>query len=146
MAQSASVDTSLTETLTDEFLQCPLCMDQFTSPKVLPCQHTFCLNCLKAYVEARSFYAMLPCPLCKELFAVPDQNVENFRNNFMIVSLLQVVETKKKASEEAAARSSAGDQPSVSATANVRECGACDEIAHLANFCHVCTTVHTHVL
>ena len=46
---------SNTETETDaepdegrEWLECVICMQEFVCPRVLPCGHTFCLNCIKS--------------------------------------------------------------------------------------------------
>ena len=140
MAQAKPQSDTLTDTLSDEFLQCPLCFEQFANPKVLPCQHTFCLECLRRYVAVRTFYEYLPCPLCKESFEVPGNNVENFRNNFMIVSLLQLVEKSKTASKEAKADQSTFSMFSLSNTNpnQEKQCGACEESGRLANYCNVC--------
>ena len=32
----------------ENLLQCAICLDRFRLPKVLPCQHTFCLACLRS--------------------------------------------------------------------------------------------------
>ena len=29
-----------------ELLECPICMNTFENPHVLPCQHTFCKGCI----------------------------------------------------------------------------------------------------
>jgi hypothetical protein len=33
----------------ENLLQCAICLDRFRTPKVLSCQHTFCLICLQGY-------------------------------------------------------------------------------------------------
>ena len=37
----------------EELLKCTICLEQFNNPKMLPCQHTFCENCLQNLVENR---------------------------------------------------------------------------------------------
>lgn len=37
----------------EDLVQCALCMDKLTDPKMLPCQHTFCLNCLQTLVGGK---------------------------------------------------------------------------------------------
>ena len=37
----------------EELLECTICLEQFKNPKMLPCQHTFCENCLQNLVENR---------------------------------------------------------------------------------------------
>ena len=34
--------------VTEEFLKCPVCNEDFNNPKVLPCLHSFCADCFKA--------------------------------------------------------------------------------------------------
>ncbi|XP_005093208.1 tripartite motif-containing protein 2 [Aplysia californica] len=137
MAQFGSADLK-SEKLADEFLQCPLCFEQFISPKVLPCQHTFCLACLRGYVVARAFYNSLPCPLCKEVAEIPGNDVGNLKNNFMVVNLLQFVQSSKKATEEEWREAEPTSVLSMTST-DVRECGACNEPGRLSSYCHMCS-------
>lgn len=44
----------------EETLTCPICLDLFDDPRLLPCSHTFCSKCLQATVV---------CPLCRCRFA-----------------------------------------------------------------------------
>ena len=39
----------LTKRFSEE-LTCPICLDRFQAPKLLPCLHTFCKKCLKDVV------------------------------------------------------------------------------------------------
>ena len=133
--------------LSNQFLICSLCLEQYKSPKVLPCQHTFCLQCIRAYVAARGLDSSLPCPLCKEMARIPDNDVSKFKNNFMIVSLLQFVEnTATKAESPSGDNFLPGDE-------QVTEdgCGACEETSAMTSFCQfchlwlcaICTKAHT---
>ena len=47
----------------EEEVKCPLCLDIFTKPKMLPCQHVFCEQCLQATI-ARGAVESLQCPVC----------------------------------------------------------------------------------
>ena len=43
---------------------CHICYGEFTQPKQLPCQHTFCQNCLQKFVNPK---LMVECPTCREV-------------------------------------------------------------------------------
>ena len=53
----------------DPSKRCPICLDDFTDPKELPCKHKFCKPCLAA-VEATS--KSHQCPVCRVPFAVAE--------------------------------------------------------------------------
>ncbi|KAK7483383.1 hypothetical protein BaRGS_00025323 [Batillaria attramentaria] len=65
----------------EEYLTCPLCLDTFRSPKLLPCSHTFCEACLKDLVSSHPS-GKFPCPSCREEIQVPQDGVSAFKNNF----------------------------------------------------------------
>jgi hypothetical protein len=47
---------------------CPLCMDNFTSPTVLPCTHVYCLPCLTMVTNSK-------CPMCSVVFELKQLHV-----------------------------------------------------------------------
>ena len=55
---------------TDEAFQCSICIEDYTRPRKLPiCGHTFCEECLLAYVrklkDTRKISGGFSCPLCR---------------------------------------------------------------------------------
>ncbi|CAH1239794.1 TRIM2 [Branchiostoma lanceolatum] len=56
--ESPSLDRSLQMNMFD----CSICLQMFTRPKVLPCGHTFCKDCLVTYVKGGW---SCKCPTCK---------------------------------------------------------------------------------
>ncbi|XP_053537924.1 E3 ubiquitin-protein ligase TRIM39 [Ictalurus punctatus] len=52
--------------LSEEQLQCSICLDVFTDPVTTPCGHNFCKSCLTQCWEKSQH---CHCPLCKEKFA-----------------------------------------------------------------------------
>jgi hypothetical protein len=54
-------------TLLHELLECPICMNTFDNPHVLPCQHTFCKNCILSLKKNELNPSdQLNCPICRE--------------------------------------------------------------------------------
>src|SRR6218665_862249 len=70
---------------------CPICMSAFTDPRILPCIHTFCLECLKSTSEATKKYpgGNIPCPLCRKEFIVPEDGMNGVQKNFFMENLLE---------------------------------------------------------
>jgi hypothetical protein len=55
-------------TLLQELLECPICMNLYENPHVLPCQHTFCKKCLVLLQNNESHLkTTLDCPICREV-------------------------------------------------------------------------------
>lgn len=56
----------------ESVITCQICMEIFESPRILPCQHTFCKNCVISLIKkncldesARVKRAAFPCPNCR---------------------------------------------------------------------------------
>lgn len=49
----------------DELFQCPICLDILKSPKVLPCGHVFCLQCLRKEEDNQTNKFLKSCPTCR---------------------------------------------------------------------------------
>jgi len=72
-------------------LECPICLGQIQKPKMLPCQHSFCLDpCLRTVVEDITNGGKLKCPICQRNFNVPIiGGVDAFPDNLLMKSLLE---------------------------------------------------------
>ncbi|XP_052093038.1 uncharacterized protein LOC127729320 [Mytilus californianus] len=46
-------------------MECPICFEDFVLPKLLPCGHTFCDNCVKKCSISSEDIISLICPLCR---------------------------------------------------------------------------------
>ncbi|XP_064609160.1 E3 ubiquitin-protein ligase TRIM56-like [Liolophura sinensis] len=76
------------EVVEEKFLTCSICLEQFKTPKLLPCLHTFCLKCLKEHVERSVRNGSFPCPNCRQPTDVPTNTDTGFKTNFFMNSLL----------------------------------------------------------
>ena len=82
----------------DNILCCPICMDIYKVPRMLPCQHTLCETCLHSYIVNKSRERVLvsdfPCPVCRTSTPAPraftriDTWSSLFPLNHLLVSLL----------------------------------------------------------
>ena len=67
----------------DEELTCSICLERYTSPKVLPCQHTFCKEpCMRQLITDNR--RKIKCPECRQIHSLPPEGIEGFKNNFSI--------------------------------------------------------------
>ena len=74
----------------EKILECPICLEQIKNPKMLPCQHSFCLkNCLENLADDFSTKNQVTCPICREVYDVPINGVSGFPNNYILQSLLE---------------------------------------------------------
>ena len=77
----------------EEDLECSVCFLSYTlprtpiEPKVLPCQHTFCKECVSRFISSSSS-TTIKCPECRDEHDVPPQGAEGFKNNYTIIRLL----------------------------------------------------------
>jgi len=85
MACRSPVDKEL-----DDMTECSICTEVFTDPRVLPCIHTFCLNCLLNYGKDSYPGDRLPCPLCRKEFTIPHNGLSGMQKNFEKEQLLHV--------------------------------------------------------
>ena len=86
----------------EEQLTCPVCLDLYTNPKILPCHHSLCQECLEGLPqerEARGDTYYLSCPTCRQRTEVPREGVGAFPVAFHLNNLKEIMQSlKKKAS------------------------------------------------
>ena len=58
--------------------ECPVCREEYKTPKLLPCAHTLCRDCLLSWLRDRGCQAT--CPLCRELI-LPTATATDLGNN-----------------------------------------------------------------
>ena len=84
----ALTSTLLERTISEE-TKCSICFDQFQEPKMLPCQHTFCLKCLENVAKLNDRNTV-DCPLCRKIYKVPARGgVNRFKSNLLMKTLLE---------------------------------------------------------
>ena len=83
----------------EEQLTCPICLEQFINPKILPCFHSFCLHCLQGVApELVEGNLRLPCPTCRSPCPNIDKGLASLPPSFVINNFSDVYGLMKKVS------------------------------------------------
>ena len=63
-----------------EAFVCPICMEPVDDQKLLPCLHSFCLECLHEYCKVNGYHPddVVSCPVCRIEFKIPNDGVQQF--------------------------------------------------------------------
>ena len=84
----------------DEQLNCSICLDTYTDPKILQCFHVYCQKCLvKLVFRNQQGQLSLSCPICRHVTPVPPNGTRGLQSAFHINRLLETIEEHKKASD-----------------------------------------------
>lgn len=89
----------ITATVDARSVECPICLDKLQQPKSLPCLHSFCLECLRAYITkemaGEKSVMTFPCPICRTVTLPVDPTApvkdwsRRFPTNSLILELFQ---------------------------------------------------------
>ena len=91
-----------------EELNCAICLDIYTDPKLLQCFHIHCRQCLqKLVVRDQQGQLTLTCPTCRQATPVPANGVAGLQSAFQVNHLLEILEEHKKAKDTAASQEEA---------------------------------------
>ena len=70
---------------------CPICLEDFKTPKCLPCLHSFCEMCIRQHMTDSIIDGIVPndfyCPVCKADHVRPSSGKNTVRPNHFLVSL-----------------------------------------------------------
>ncbi|XP_071790499.1 E3 ubiquitin-protein ligase TRIM56-like isoform X1 [Asterias amurensis] len=121
MAFSKPAQGLALEKIRKDYLECSICQEEYTEPKLLDCLHSFCKHCLLEYHTTNYKDAkMLICPLCRKETQLPETGVEEFKSNFILTGL-------------------AGQLEQVSSLEHSKlVCNLCEEKNKATHFCYDC--------
>ena len=89
----------------EEQLNCSICLDTYTDPKLLQCFHVFCRQCLVPLVDRDQRGQLgITCPICRQVTPIPDRGVAGLQSAFHINRFVEIKESlqRRETSEEAA--------------------------------------------
>ena len=88
----------------EEQLNCSICLDTYTDPKILQCFHVFCRQCLVPLgVRDQQGQLSLTCPTCRRATPIPAMGVAGLQSAFHINNLLEILEDPANKLENAPA-------------------------------------------
>ena len=88
----------------EEQLNCSICLDTYTDPKILQCFHVFCRQCLVPLgVRDQQGQLSLTCPTCRQVTPIPARGVAGLQSAFHINNLLEILEDSVRKLENAPA-------------------------------------------
>ncbi len=77
--------------IANAMLECGVCQEVFTDPRILPCGHTFCLKCLQNVPTAKKSIdsdKKIPCPFCRKEFPIENQDLQGLPKNFSVEAMI----------------------------------------------------------
>ena len=99
--------------------KCSVCLELFTDPKVLPCCHTFCLECLKKTATREKTGGQITCPKCRESHVIPEGGLSEFLTDFITNYEIEVEGVSSKNAKDTV-------------------CGECEQSRPISHFCSDC--------
>ena len=88
----------------EEQLNCSICLDTYTDPKILQCFHVFCRQCLVPLgVRDQQGQLSLTCPTCRQVTPIPASGVAGLQSAFHINNLLEILEDSARKLENGSA-------------------------------------------
>ncbi|XP_078611368.1 E3 ubiquitin-protein ligase TRIM56-like [Branchiostoma floridae x Branchiostoma japonicum] len=124
--------------ITEEFLVCQICLEDFRQPKVLPCLHTFCQPCLERLLATEPV-GKLSCPTCRQDVPLPENGVQGLKSNFLVGKLHDILRQQPKGNGDTSEPRAEGVPCTACERGNSAEfyCVECTDY-----LCHVCNDTH----
>ena len=85
----------------EDQLNCAICLDTYTEPKVLQCHHVYCRKCLvRLVVRDQQGQLILTCPKCRHDTHIPaDDGIGDLQSAFEVNHFLEIIDEYKKSKD-----------------------------------------------
>merc|ERR1712038_1712497 len=124
----------------DQLLTCCICLDRYRTPKLLPCQHSYCLDpCMEGLVDYVK--KQVKCPERRAEHRIPYNGIQGFPTNYTLTRFLELHSEIT------------GELPDLNADAVMSRCAVCSEKAYVSlcahcdkKVCDTCKEAHCDIL
>ncbi|XP_041083601.1 E3 ubiquitin/ISG15 ligase TRIM25-like [Polyodon spathula] len=82
------------QSLFQEDLSCPICLQLFSEPAMLPCGHNFCASCIEGVIEGEAERGQHTCPECRSDY----KGQTALQRNFKLCSIVEGFKVSESAS------------------------------------------------
>ena len=115
----------------EDQLECAICLQPYTDPKLLPCFHVFCKHCLERLVVQDRDGPTVTCPKCRQPTPVPPNGITGLQSAFHVHDLFEIRDALEKAKEPQ--KTLCENCKKATATGFCRDCGkfVCDKCTEL---------------
>ena len=123
-----------------DLLECCICAEEYSDPRMLPCIHTFCLGCLEKVGHDKKPGESMMCPMCRAEFKIPETGFEGIQKNFFMTKLMDLYGLSKDGSKETLCDACQEDDSVEEVPAGVVICIECNQ-----KLCESCVQLHKKV-
>ena len=78
-------------------ITCPVCHEHFRDPKILPCLHYYCKECVRQLALQAGPNRPFVCPECRRRIVLPQNDLDQLRTAFFVNRMKEVHAKMKKA-------------------------------------------------
>ena len=114
-------------------ITCALCQEHFTEPKVLPCLHYYCKQCILRIAVRVGSNKPFSCPECREETTLPEGGVDELKTAFFVNRLKPMFSMLERTHSKVEVKCEACTESGGKAEAFCRQCArfVCNECIRL---------------
>ena len=132
MAEGRTVQDKSLEELERE-ITCGICQEHYTDPKILPCLHYYCKQCVLRLALRTDTGKAFSCPECRREATLPEGGVDELKTAFFVNRLKSTVSTIERTHGKVEVKCELCEGSSGNAEAFCRQCARfiCQECVNL---------------